>query len=385
MRLKSRLAEWQENDLISARQTRDIIAFEKLRVRDLFQTGLKFTALFAILLGVSLIVAANWDLFSVHIRLGAHIVLNIIVAVLIWRWHDKPHRRRHKEGAVYALSGLTLTLLALIGQSFHLQGDIGGLLMLWIALITGMVIMAGDHERVTRMWLIGFGLALLSGIETVTDKMTEPFVTFFILSLAALLPLAMWCDGHIRHLRRINTPFADTLSYGGFVGAVITGFGASFLYYQGAYDIIRDTGLDVGDFYMYLSVLAGITAIGFFAARRFFAAEPDLMVIALCTVFLFMPFVFAFESSIAAAIHFIALALCLGFFAYHDGHDRMVSLCLLAISLRLFIIFTELFGTMLMTGWGMIFAGVLLFGIVHVTRKLQHHLINREKNVADHA
>lgn len=385
MRLKSRLTDWQEHGFLTEDQADNIMTYEKDRVRGLFHTGLKYSGLLAILLGISLIVAANWDLFSASMRLVGHIVLNALVAFMIWRWRDNPDRRSYKEGAVYILSGLTLTLLALIGQSFQLQGDIGTLLVVWTALITGMVVLFGQHVRVANLWALGFVVTLYYAYGNIADYLAEPLKTFFCLTVVVLLPLALWCDGHIRKLRDINMPFADMLVRLGFTAAIISGFGASLIFYEGGTDFIVETGLSSSEFNIYLGLLAAVTVAAFAGAWVVFKRNHAMAVPALCALFAFIPFVIPVESTVMAAVHFIALAVLIGVAAYHDGDEKMLNLCILAVSIRLFAIFAEVFGTMLMTGWGLIIGGLMLFGLVKIMRSLQSYIVSRQREGQHHA
>jgi len=375
MRLKSRLADWQKNDLISAGQVRDIILFEKSRGKDLFQTRLKYVALFAILLGVSLVVAANWDWFPVSIRLGVHVLLNMGVAGSIWLWTDNPARRPYREGAVYVLSGLTLTLLALIGQSFHLQGDIGALLILWLGLITGMIIVAGDHERVVRFWLLGFTVTFFVGGAHILSLLDRPYDKYLIVTVAVLLPLALWWCRHIRGLRGMNEPFVIMLRQASFIAAGIAGFAASFIYYIGAIEFLGHTTKTLNEMYGFLAILAVIGATFFVGTWQLLRKNDDLFILVLCAISVFVPFLLPLESSIVAAIHFVVLSLLLGFAAMRGGYHKLMNLCLTLVSIRLFSVFLGLFGMMLMTGWGMIIAGLLLFVILRVMRGLQRYMV----------
>ena len=47
-----------------------------------------------------------------------------------------------------------------------------------------------------------------------------------------------------------------------------------------------------------------------------------------------------------------------------------MSLSILVIALRLFIVYLEVFGSLLQTGFGLIFSGVLLLALLHVARTL---------------
>ena len=127
MGLKTKLNNWVEGDMISQDQSHSILQYERSKLQNRLALSMKYSALFAILLGVALVIASNWDLLGMHTKLIGHIGINGLLAYLIWRWKDDTGKKIWHDVCVYGLFGLTLTLLALIGQSFQLQGSLGGL------------------------------------------------------------------------------------------------------------------------------------------------------------------------------------------------------------------------------------------------------------------
>lgn len=380
MRLKSRLWKWQENNLLSEKQVADITAFEKVRFQGILQSGLKYTGLLSILLGISLVVAANWDIFGVYTRLGAHILLNGFVAFLVWHWRDLPGKNHLREGAVYILCGLTLTLLALVGQSFQLQGEISGLLLLWMALITGMVVVIGQHARIAHLWMIGFIITLCYNLAFLFDHWPPAYAFFASLTIATFLPLIFRCAGHLRPLRKLNPFFADMMQQAAMIGGVAGAALASFAFYDGHQQLSSVLQIGTSLFYLYTGIVIAASFTAFLGVYRFMrSSREDLAVLGVCATFVFIPYVLPVQGAVFAATHFITLFLALAFAAHHTQHERLLGLCLFAVSARLFIVFLELFGTMLMTGWGLIICGIFLIGLVKIMRRVYNLAVTGER------
>lgn len=383
MRLKSHLSRWQENKLITPKQATDIAAFEQSRFHDMLQSGLKYSGLLSILLGVALIVAANWDLFGKYTRLGGHIALNTVVAYAIWRWRDNDKRTHWREGAVYLLCGLTLTLIALIGQTFQLQGDIAGLLLLWMGLITGMVFIIGQNMRIAALWVGGFIVTLLTNIAFYFEHMSRQPAFFSALAVAVLLPVGFWFIGHWRAVQRTNPSFAQTLIQTAIFSTIACAAAASFAYYDDHQRLLSSLLITVSDYYNYLSIIGVgfIAAIG--AIYHFMpAARKNIGILSIGGLFTLLPYSLPIGGDIFAAAHFIILFVILAFAAYHLQHERLLGLCIILINIRLFIVFLELFGSMLMTGWGLIICGLILLGLMRFMRFTYRTLMQKRKGIS---
>lgn len=118
---------------------------------------------FAIFMGVFSIIAANWHNIPPNIKLIAHLLINVVFAYGIYIF-DRQDREFPRELSVLGLIGLTLTLIALTGQIFHLEGSINSALVLWMGLSTPFVIVFGKTKTSLGPWLIGFVLALWAGV-----------------------------------------------------------------------------------------------------------------------------------------------------------------------------------------------------------------------------
>ncbi len=375
MGLQSKLSHWIEGGIISVDQAQSIRNFERQKLSEKLQNGLKYSGFFAILLGIALIIASNWDAFGIYFKLGAHIAINTVLAGLIWVWRKNPKRMLWREFAVYFLFGLTLTLLALIGQSFQLQGDMGGLLLLWMGLTTGFIAIVGQNKRIVSFWFNGFFVTLFYNIEKIADIKPEYLAFFTLVSMSLFIPLGGYLLGSLKKSKNLNPAFFGSLQNVCITSAIIIAGFSSLFFYERIIEvsIVKYMGLD--RYYLWIGAVSivYITAIiGPVTARK---NDESLMAVILSGIFTLIPLILLLNIDILSAIHFIAFMAGLSFMAARSGHETVLGLCMFAISIRIFIIFIELFGSMFATGGGLIFAGILLLAILKATNILRKKII----------
>ena len=378
MRLKRKVKHWVADGLISAEQGDGICRYEGQKLHDKLFNSLRYAGYFAILLGVALVIASNWDVFGAYTKLFSHLAINTVLAFAVWKWRDNPERKGLREIAVYFLCGLTLTLLALIGQTFQLQGALRGLWTIWVALISGFVIMIGKNPRIASLWCLALAVAIYLNAEILIDLTPEYLAFFSCLFLATGGVLILYMFARSKILQKLNEEISDKLAVLCGVAAILGGAAASFIFYEGSGDMIAGLDINVSLFYIILSLMVAAVILMTLTAHRLNRENDLIWVFAASAAFMFLPFYIPFESAALAAMHFIAFMVLLGFIAAKSGHDVLLSLALFAVSARLFIVFLELFGSMLSTGVGLIIAGIVLSGIVkatlHVNKKIRREI-----------
>lgn len=372
MRLSRRVRQWQDAGLMTPDQASDILTFEQGRLRDRLQAGFKYTGLLAIMMGIALIVAANWGVFGVYSRLGGHFIVNALIASMIWRWRADSSKQQWREGAVYMFCGLTLTLLALIGQSFHLQGNLGGLLALWMALITGVVVSFGQNRRIANFWMLGMTVTAFYTIPDILDQVSPLFAFFVSLSCVTLLPLALWCLGSWPRLSALNAAFGEMLRQSAISIAVIFTALSSFVFYEP----IEPVTLNITHMIYSLSVIifAVVTAGCFLLARVCGKDREMLILLGIGAAFTILTVLTPIESKVLGTLHFMTFAAVMAVLSFHGGHEKWMGVAFAAIALRAFSVFLEIFGTMLMTGWGLILVGLVLLGSLKIMHIIYHRL-----------
>lgn len=361
MSLKTKLQNWQTANLISSDQAAAIAQYETENHKGIFKGSLTYIAIFSILLGISLIIGANWQDIPDTIKLVAHFTVNIILSVLIYRWRDNPARALARDIALFLLWGLTLTLIALIGQVFQLSGNTWDATRLWFFITTPMMLLLAQGRYLTALWGTFFALYIPFDIAVnVIDNLSpQAAQTTAFVSLFTLLPPALYFAAP--YMRPNMGITFKNLSWFMALGAATI---SSFPYYN--HSEFLQSGL-------YAQPIAAVVIAALLYLRtKWDKTFTDIFI--LSTLFIAIPLVLPFTGELTAMLHTVLLWMGAGYIFQRDGHYKMLNLAIIIITLRLFIGFLELFGSMMMSGFGFILMGLLLMTLIYAARRIKQVL-----------
>ena len=166
MSLDSRLEAWVEAGLIDLPTADRIRAHEAARERPVARWAIAGLGLFAVVLGIILLISANWDRIPHGVKLGGHMALLLGAAAAHWHWKSR-HRLWPAEGALFLFAGLVLAGIALQSQVYQLAGPAWHALLLWLAIAGPALLLSGE----TRLTGLAFsGLALLGPAAMAADS-----------------------------------------------------------------------------------------------------------------------------------------------------------------------------------------------------------------------
>lgn len=368
---------------MSSAQAQAITDYEEARKSGRFMRGMVGAALFAILCGVLSIVAANWMDISGAVKIGAHMLINTLVAFVLWRM-AAPMKR---EGLCLLLFGLTLTLIILIGQVFQLGGGWANALVLWLV-ITAPLMAFYARTRITAIpWILSFLAAVGFTLEEYMPATSGFYDSLILSGIFLFLPLALIADGNIGIFRRHNPVWADVWMRTGFVLLVIGATISSLCWYHALMPgfMRMSSAAQMPTAFAFqgallVLLLAALIAQYFYATwHRMYAGRPDheagAQIAFLSTLFMGVPVIIGYEAgSVIASLHFILFWLLIGWIAQTRGWQRLVSLAVLLITIRIFIIYCELFGDLLTTGFGLISGGVVMLALIWGARRINRNL-----------
>ncbi|HEY8963649.1 MAG TPA: DUF2157 domain-containing protein [Alphaproteobacteria bacterium] len=378
MSLHRKLQKWVDANLISEGQREAILAHEQGRSGNLLKHGIGYVGVFSILLGIALIVASNWQYISDSTKLSTHFLANVILAALIFIWRDDATRIVHREGAVFALWGLTLTLIALVGQVFQMGGDTFSALRFWFWITTPLVLYYARGMYITALWAIFFVVYVpweffTSVIEKLPDDTTKMSAGMFF---SALVPIGIYLLGGWQKLILDRPAMAKTFRAIGIIWAVACASGASFIFYapEDAFTNLEHmTTLRATAFVSLMATLAlwyGLRRVAWLATRE----RPLTDIVCFASAMMAIPYIIVYGNDMMSMLHFIFLWLGIGYLAQTGGFDRLVNLSILVVTARLFVGFLELFGSMMMSGFGFIVIGFVLMGLLYGARVVKRKL-----------
>lgn len=362
MSIKKKTSKWEEAGLLSADQATQIIEYEKNRAASKLFKGLYGTGAFSVLVGILAIVASNWQIIPAETKLIVHLLINVGAAYGVYQF-DIHNKRLLRELFIFGFMGLTLTLIALTGQVFHLNGSIASALVLWMVLTTPFVLTFGHTKISLFPWIISFVTAISAVMyEYIYPSLSDTAQLVVSVGIWTMLPVIfVQSSAAVQKLKRPE--LQNLLFYMGIAGAAIIANICCQLWYVDLEDSLGIQILVLGSF--------ALTAM-LISMMRFPTEFTVVQDIKNTRLFLWgslgasaIPFALpGVESDILGAATFIGYWIFLGYIGQITGRQNLVSLAITVIALRIYVIYLEVFGTLLQSGFGLIFSGLLLMGMV---------------------
>jgi uncharacterized membrane protein len=357
MSLESKLEAWVAAGLIDADAAARIRAHEEANDRPYVLWAIVGLGLFALALGLALIVAANWDVIADWLKLGAHLALTAAAAVAVWVGAARGNRWL-KEGALFLLAVLVLAGIALHSQVYQLTGPMWQALVPWLLLMTPAMLLAGSTRLVAYGWA-GMLLGTLASLALENEHAAG--LWYFVHGLAIAGPVLLIGLSLLPWRNRLS--FADGLRE---VGVIIWLGGVSFAHFVWAGTV---TSTEAGEMAVRLVVPVVVAAAAVWAGRRWRMIPQAMLLpiiaapmaaLLLATV---VPHADGWPARLAGALIYMAMWGVIARAAIVSGWRALFGVAIAAVGIRIFIIYFELFGSLATTGAGLIIGGILLIAL----------------------
>lgn len=378
-----KLREWVSAGLMTEAQADSIHAYEERRKGGRFGRGLVGLSLFAILVGVLSIIAANWHEIPGSVKIAAHLLINAAVGATSL-WAARTGRDLWREGAALVFLGLTFTLIILIGQVFQMTGTPGDAALFWCLITLPYFFVMGRGYMTAAPWMLAFLATVYIVAAENLDSLPDNYRISVALGIVALMPLALVGDGTIALFRRWRPVLCDVAVRAGLLLMIAQAstslamwpssrFGALV----GNHTILKpDHGLVI-----IALGLAGIAANAML--HRFYKQDETMKAGAVFTAVSLTAFMLPLivpipGEAILPAIAFIGYWAYIGWLGQKCHHMRIVSLAITVIAVRIFIIYVEVFGSLMNTGFGLISGGVVMLALIYAARRLDRRITKTE-------
>lgn len=361
MSLEKKLEAWTAAGLIDEAAAGRIRAYEDAHDRPYALWAVVGLGLFALGLGLMLIVAANWDLIPAWLKLGVHWLLTLAAAAAVWRGIDRGQKWL-TEAALFVLAAFVLAGIALHSQVYQLVGPVWQALLLWFILAAPAVVVFG-RTRVTGYLFAGMLLWLLGDLAF--DYDTREYLPLHALAMAgpaAIIALSL--------LPRVAPRFADGARE---VAVVVMLGGASLAHFAWADHMSRS---DAADMAVRLIGPAIAAMVAYFAGTRWRRIPIEILLPLLVGPFVAVALATAIPHGngwlprFVGAIIFAGMWGWIAFAASRSGWRALFGIAIAAIAIRIFIVYFELFGTLATTGAGLMVGGVLLIALAFGWRRV---------------
>lgn len=366
--LNSKLNRWVEQSLITANQREKIKTFEKEREGGNFLKGFFGIGIFAILIGVIAIVSANWYVIPAEVKLASHFILYLGALYGIY-FADKKGSQRLTDVFLLIFFGLTLSFIGLVGQIYHLSGELGDTLAMWMTLTSPAILLYGRGHTIFLPWFAGLIATYCASVDLYFDVFNNKV---FVLTSLFFAFSCLHLSGSVvhQHLQKLKNIFF----HGGWISALVSVSLASVVWYDGISDQFYNDYLWV----VLLSFFLFAISLFFLKLNHEDISAKDeyyfKLLLAVAIAISAAPFIVPIHFGLIGALLFVVFWMIAGYCFQKMGWQRMVTLALIIVAIRIYIIFLEVFGTLLETGLGLIISGVVMLLMGYGVKKIGAHL-----------
>lgn len=385
MKIAKKLDVWLDNGLITSEQYKKIEAFEQNHKKPVIIGSLLGLSFFCIALGILSLVSANWEIIPVYIKLSLDILVLIGVGFGAVYFHNQ-EKNNFFEGMLILYAGLVLASIGLIAQIYQLQSDGMKAVLLWTILVFPVVLIT----RKVILPLIWLPLFTTSSINTLAEinfvyailEMIEKTFPYAI-SVCGILLFAYIYRFTSYYFRTRLAPQIKAMKFW-------LGFDIVSLV------IVMDLGLGLLGEYgnpsyteNYASVIVISLLVLATVAFGYYSNKYNYSRLLTCALAILLGFSIIFmalpENKVLYDIWGFLLTMSIlatvVVYALIKNKEKLLNIATACVAIRLFIVYIQVFGSLLTTGVGLIVSGVFFLSLLYVWKKvkLRNYLMVKEK------
>jgi hypothetical protein len=370
MKLSAKITSWQNAGIITPKQGADILDFEKLRAKPYALYGFIALAVFCIGLGVVSVIAANWEHITAMLKLIADFALLAGVGGLVYYADYKKWNIRF-EAFLCLFVLLVLATIGLIAQVYQLQPSGLEAYLLWSLLVFPLLwVTKKPLLPLVMLPVFTFSFWDFMADNKTTQEILRQMTDSWEYSAPVLWTfvwLLIW-QMLVVFVQNSAAAFKKALK---FWLIVFTGLLVISIDFSGDIMLVvpfSENGSGVLTAFL-VSVAIGLTAIsaylGYISGKKFLI--PAFMALIIAGSFV----------NLGALLSFAALLL-IGLYAWRNNSVKILNTVLALAAVRIFILYTNVFGTLLFTGLGLIVSGLLLLALIWGWLKLSRRIKGRK-------
>ena len=377
MSISTKLAIWQEHELISAEQVKKIMAYEKENHKPVFTFPFLLLGFFCIALGCVSIISANWQEISSSVKLGVYFTIMLGLSVGVF-YSFRTEKEKWYEGLLLLFCLMVLAGIGLIAQIYQLQEPGLRAYFLWCILIFPLVIIS-RRIILALIWLPVFtasAVDTLSNIYFFRELLEIIEHTFpFAISVCGILIFAYIYRFVSYYFRTRLAPQIKAMKF--WLGfdivslVVIMDFGASNMFSGLFYDDILN-----GDNYRSILVICFLILanVGFgYFSYKYNYSRLLTCVLAILLGFSIIYMVLPNNVTILNLWGFLLTMSILSTvvaYALIKNRVKLLNIATACMAVRIFFVYIQVFGSLVTTGIGLIASGILFLGLIYGWKKL---------------
>jgi|GEM_PF-1888054 len=385
-----KLNQWAQAGLLNADQAAAIREYESRASggRSWVLFGIMIIGISAIAIGVVSVIAANWQAISPSMKLGVYILAQLAVGAMLFKTLTDagglpPGRRVFaREGLIGFFALLFFAGIGLTAQIFNIRSDGWSGILFWCALALPVTLFATTRP-LNYFWMamlmVAESIWYVSKVDHIRDVHAATNYTFMAaLSLYLYLAAGVFSVGRI-YLPKFLGEAARVISFlTVFIGGTVLG---NVLWYLGTEKVYREAGSDL-DVLLRLQYVPWLGALLVTPALLLRTPAWDkrlnrifIIILFGLALFVTLPVMLHLDShKVIGTVITIAIWWVAAIGAVYSGNKRIFDGITLAITLRLLVIYFEVFGSMMATGAGLILSGILTLAIAWAWYKFRDRL-----------
>ncbi|MFM7349135.1 MAG: DUF2157 domain-containing protein [Erythrobacter sp.] len=370
-----KIAEWHDAGLIDAATRDRLLAYEAGHNRPLLLWAVWGIGALAIGLGLISLIAANWEEIPGEVRLAVHLALIAAAVTTLFAREDRLAARSPwgVEALAFVAAALGLTFFGHLGQVYQTGSPLWQPLGAWLVLFAPLLLLTG------RGWPTAALLALVAvwcawDYATSRDGGAELARQLWLATVLTapvfLATLGAWARG-----RSVREDFWCDLEELAFAYAVACASGATVI---AAWDGFGDRHV-AGEWASILlaAALAAVAGLGVALVRPGLSARLTGAVIAGAGATLPLAYLVS-GNTVPAALVFFALWGGIAAAALAASWRVVFQIAVGLIAVRLIILSFELAADLLMSGFGLILAGVMILAVSWIAVRVARRFAPRK-------
>ena len=378
--LHKKMESWVKAGLLSDVQATSILSFEASNTdkKSWVLYGIVSRGVAAIGIGIVSISAANWQSIPAALKLAVYLAVQTGLGFTLTRFLGQ--QGAVKEGLIGAFALMFFAGIGLTAQVFNIRSDGWSGVLFWCLLSLPILL----HSRIRPMfylWVVMLfvteSIWFVSLAKSSNELQTTVNIAFGIL-LGIYLKFAL---GVFRFDRFRIPPYLDealrAISFLIiFLGGTIIG---NIFWYVGSRKLLSGVGSDTSMILrLQYAPWFGALLVALALLLRKPMVDRRLMIV---TISIFMglaaittiPVIFEIGASkLIGTILTVIIWWIAAIGAVHMGRKKVFDAITLAITLRLLVVYFEVFGSMMATGAGLILSGIITLGFAWVWYKFRH-------------
>lgn len=369
-----KIETWHSAGIIDDATRDRLLAYEEEHTRPLALWAVFGIGALAIGLGLISVVAANWEDVPGQVRLAVHLLLIGGSLGVLWQRGERLLAASPwaVEALVFVAGLLCLTFFGHLGQVYQTSSPLWRPMLTWLVLFGPLILLQGRSWLTAALfgvmlvycvWEYGFWLEHPSMFERNDDPPLMWIAVVTALPLLLVAPAAAFLRS-----RSTRVEFWRRLEQLAVVYAVGGASLATALASLGAYDDDTSAFLDGGG-QMVRALIAVLAGVAVLLARPTTSGRMSGLIIGGAGLAIALSYAVS-DQDIPAALLFMALWGGIAAAALRAGWRGVFQLAVAAIAIRLIILSFELASDLLLSGFGLIIAGLLILGVAWVAYRV---------------